>query len=268
MNASKTFKAFLSELRVASPSTEFSDFKEADIAEFEEQITPSILKVLLKDKTLFDEPFIVFGADISPLFADNSSLIWKNLQSCGIAAFLSGDIKEKLGKLTESLKGIWGGAGHSTDEIEKLLGSEESRSKISEILEFIMETRIARVVLRMVEEIDITDLGINFENPEDLIKTFQEGESNPAIEKVMRKIKTTLEDKVRRGEFTKEMLARDIEAIKMKVQVAFGDMFTDMVGGRKAAVPAQVILGNSPEARRARMIARLQRKLAERNTMD
>jgi hypothetical protein len=268
MNATKTFKTFLSELRNASPSTEFSDFKESDIAEFEEMITPSVLKVLQKDKTLFDEPFIVFGADISPIFPDNAALIWKNIQSCGITAFLSGDIKEKLGKLTESMKGVWGGAGHSTDEIEKLLGTEESRNKISEILEFVMETRIAKVVLKMVEEIDISDLGLDFENPEELMKTFQEGEKNPAIEKVMRKIKTTLEDKVRRGEFTKEMLARDIESIKMKVQLAFGDMFTDMVGGRKAAVPAQVILGNSPEARRARMVARLQRKLAERNTMD
>ena len=267
MNATKTFKSFLSELRSAS-STEFSDFKESDIAEFEAQITPSVLKVLQKDVTLFDEPFVIFGADISPIFPDNSAMIWKNFQSCTIASFLSGDVKEKISKLTESFKGIWGGAGHSTDEIEKLLGTEESRSKISEILEFIMSTRIARVVLKMVEEIDISDLGINFENPEELMKTFQEGEKNPAIENVMQKIKTTLEDKVRRGEFTKEMLARDIESIKAKVQLAFGDMFTDMVGGRKATVPAQVILGNSPEARRARMIARLQRKLAERNTMD
>jgi hypothetical protein len=59
---------------------------------------------------------------------------------------------------------------------------------------------------------------------------------------------------------------RDIEAIKVKVQAAFGDMFNDMLGGRKADVPAQVLLDNSPEARRARMVARLRRKVGERKT--
>jgi hypothetical protein len=84
----------------------------------------------------------------------------------------------------------------------------------------------------------------------------------------MKKIKTTLEDKVRRGEFTKEMLANDIEKIKLKIQTAFGDMFNEALGGRKADVAPQVILGNTPEARRARMIARMQRKLAEKKDLD
>jgi hypothetical protein len=44
-----------------------------------------------------------------------------------------------------------------------------------------------------------------------------------------------------------------------------GDMFNDMIGGRKADVPASVIMGNTPEARRARMMARLRRKVAEKN---
>jgi hypothetical protein len=82
--------------------------------------------------------------------------------------------------------------------------------------------------------------------------------------KISRKIKTTLEDKVRRGEFTKETIMRDIEAIKVKVQAAFGDMFNDILGGRKTDIKAAEILGNSPEARRQRMLARLQRKLKER----
>jgi len=268
MDAKKSFKAFRDELCSAFPSTEFAKYKDTDPTEFEELITHSVLKVLKKDVTLFDSEFKVFDVNLSPLFPTNPELFWKHIQKCGIASFLSGDIKTKLNKVAESMKGLWGDSGHSTDEIEKLLGSEESRSKISEILEFVMTTRIAKVVTSLVETIDISDLGIDFESPEDVMKFFQEGEQNPVLEKVMRKVKTVLEDKVRRGEFTKEMLAADIERIKVKVQTAFGDMFNDMIGGRKAAVPAQVILGNSPEARRARMVARLQRKLAERKDMD
>jgi hypothetical protein len=165
------------------------------------------------------------------------------------------------------MKGLWGETG-KTDDIEKILGSEESRSKISEILEFVMTTRLAKVVMSLAETIDITELGIDFENPEEVLKSFQAHEVSPVMEKIMKKNKTALEDKVRRGEFTKEMLARDIETIKLKVQTAFGDMFSDMLGGRKSAVAPQVILGNSPEARRARMIARLRRKLEERKDMD
>jgi hypothetical protein len=264
MDPKKSFKAFRDELRSAFPSTEFAQYKDTDPIAFEELITPSILKVMQKDKTLFDTEFVVFETNLSPLFSSNPDLFWKHIQKCAMSSFLSGDIKGKLNKVAETVKEIWGGSGHSSDEIEKLLGTEESRSKVSEILEFVMTTRIAKVVMNLVESIDITELGIDFENPEEVIRTFQAAEANPVIEKVMKKLKATLEDKVRRGEFTKEMLAADIETIKLKVQTAFGDMFSDMLGGRKADVAPQVILGNSPEARRARMVARLQRKLSER----
>jgi hypothetical protein len=227
-----------------------------------------VLKIMQKDKTMFEEEFTVFGVNVSPLFPQKPDMFWKNIQKCGIASFMSGDIKGKINKVAESMKEVWGGSGHSTDEIEKLLGSEESRSKVSEILEFVMTTRLAKVVMSLAETIDITELGIDFENPEEVLKSFQAQEVSPVMEKIMKKIKTTLEDKVRRGEFTKEMLAADLHTINLKIQTAFGDMFNDMLGGRKAEVPAKVILGNSPEARRARMVARLQRKLAERKDMD
>lgn len=263
MNAKKAFKAFRDDLCSAFPDVEFAEYTETDPAAFEELITPGVLKIMQKDKTLFDEEFKVFGVNVSPLFPQNPDIFWKNIQKCGIASFLSGDIKTKFNKIADEVKKVWG----STDEVEKLLGTEESRSKISEILEFAMTTRIAKVVTSLAESIDISELGIDFENPEEVLKTFQEP-NNPVIEKLMKKIKTTLEDKVRRGEFTKEMLAADIEKIKLKIQTAFGDMFNEALGGRKADVAPQVILGNTPEARRARMIARMQRKLAEKKDLD
>jgi hypothetical protein len=46
----------------------------------------------------------------------------------------------------------------------------------------------------------------------------------------------------------------------------FGNIFNDAIGGRKADVPSSVMIGNSPEARRQRMLARLQRKVQEKNS--
>ena len=266
MDPKKSFKAFRDDLCHQFPDVEFAAYQSTDAQDFETLITPHVIKVLQKNKSIFDEEFKVFGVNLSPLFPTKPELFWKHIQKCGLASFLGGDIKEKFNSIAESVKNVWGNT-HTTDEIEKLLGTEESRSKMSDIFEFIMTTRLARVVTSLAESIDISELGIDFEDPEELMKTFQQ-ENSPVVEKIGRKVKATLEDKVRKGEFTKEMLAADIEAIKLRVQRAFGDMFNDMLGGRKADVPSRVILGNTPEARRARMIARMQRKVEERKTKE
>jgi len=265
MEPKKIFKAFLSDLRSAS-NLEFSSFKDSDVEAFESWCIPNALKILQKDSTLFDTSVVMFGVDLKQIYAANTDMIWKHIQLCTIAIFLNGDIKEKFGSILETVKSFWGDSGHSTDEIDKLIGNEETKGKISELIEFVMSTRIAKVVNSLVETLDISELGLDFENPEDLLKMFQNVQNNPVVEKIMKKIQRILEDKVRRGEFTKEMLVQDVEAIKVKVQGAFGDMFNDMLGGRQAEVPAKVLLSNSPEARRARMVARLQRKVQERKT--
>jgi len=268
MDPKKSFKAFRDELCNSFPETTFAQYKDTDPTEFEDLVTPHVIAIVKRDTSMFDQPFVFFDVDLSPLFSAKPDLFWKNFQKCAIAPVLSGNIKDKIEKIAEAVKSVWGGAGHSTDEIDKILGTEESRNKISEIMEFVMTTRLAKIVINLAESIDISELGIDFDDPEAMMKSFQTGEENPAIEKIGKKIKNILEEKVRRGEFTKEMLAADLHTINLKIQTAFGDMFNDMLGGRKAEVPAKVILGNSPEARRARMVARLQRKLAERKDMD
>ena len=87
---------------------------------------------------------------------------------------------------------------------------------------------------------------------------------HPTIQKITKKVQNILEDKMKKGEITKEIIISEFEMIKAKLQEAFGDMFNDALGGRRADLPANVLLGNSSEARRARMLARLQRKYKER----
>lgn len=56
--------------------------------------------------------------------------------------------------------------------------------------------------------------------------------------------------------------------LKAKFQSSFGKYMKDMIGiareGPATGNTAEQILGNSPEARRARMMARLQRKQREK----
>jgi hypothetical protein len=260
MDAKKSFRSFLNDLN--SDFNQELKFNETCISDFEEFVTPRILKILQRDKTLFHEPFEICGKDMASFLRTGvNDKYWKHIQSCSFAAFLSGDIKTKVSKFLESFKDILG--GHET-ELDKVLGSEESRSKVSEILEYVMSTRLAKIVTSLVETIDISSLGIDFENPEEMLKSIQQP-SNKIMETVAKKIKDELDLRLRRGDFTKEQLMRDVENIKVKVQEAFGDMFNDMLGGRKADVPSSAILGNTPEARRARMIARMRRKIAEKN---
>jgi hypothetical protein len=123
MDAKKSFKAFRDELCSAYPDTTFAPYKDTDPASFEDAITPHVMKLMKRDVSMFEEEIVVFDVNISPLFSKNPDLFWKNIQKCAIASVLSGDIKTKLEKVVDAVKSVWGGAGHSTDEIDKILGS-------------------------------------------------------------------------------------------------------------------------------------------------
>ena len=70
MDPKKSFKAFRDELRSAFPSVEFAHYKDTDPVQFEELITPIVLKIMQKDKAIFEQEFTVFGVNLSPLFPE------------------------------------------------------------------------------------------------------------------------------------------------------------------------------------------------------
>jgi hypothetical protein len=117
-----------------------------------------------------------------------------------------------------------------------------------------------------MESFDMSEFELNVEDPAELMEMMKNPE-NPAIKKIITKIQNTIKEKIRRGEFDQNTIANEIEAIKAKVMSLFGNVFNDALGGRRQGnVPAAAIMGNSPEARRQRMIARMQRKLQEKNS--
>jgi hypothetical protein len=211
---------------------------------------------------------MVFDVDLSAVWArDGVSKedLWKSFQLCVLGAFLHGDIKEKIGSIIGIFKSYWTKTGTDSDEINKILNDKASEDHFKEILEFIMNTRIAKIFTQIVEKIDIKELNINIENPEELMEMIKNPE-HPTIKKIVTKIQNMLKDKMKRGELTQQHITAEVEAIKAKVTSIFGNIFNEAMGLNRGETPAAVLVGNSPEARRQRMLARLQKKQRDKNS--
>ena len=259
MDTSKVFEEFCTQV---FPGEEISiDVKKA-VEEFE-AFYPEIVKIIQKDSSFFDTERTVFGRNLS--LVTDRDLVWNNLLPCLFASFLHGDIKKKADKVIGIVKNIWNASGQENDEITKILNDEASQGKFEEIIQFILESRLAKIFKNLMESIDISELDINIETPEQVIEMIKDPE-NPAIKGTIQKIQKMIEDKVKRGEINQQVIIQEIETIKARVVGLFGNIFNDALGGRRADVPATVLMGNTPEARRQRMIARMQRKLHEKNS--
>lgn len=272
MEAKQVFDAFLNDLKAAFPEIELLEYDlEKEVKVVEEMVFSSILKIAQKDETFFTETDrVVCGLNISALWKSSESnreAIWKHMIMISVAAFLHGDIKEKLGKILDTVKSLWSSSGRENDEISKVLNDEEAEDKISELLDYVQNTRIAKLILEMVEESNIEEFfgDFNFENPDEIMEILKNPD-HPKIKPMIAKVQQKVQEKLQRGQYTQQQLASEIEGIKAKVQSMFGNVINEMLGGRRADVPANVLMGNSPEARRQRMLARLQKKQREKNS--
>lgn len=270
MEANPVFESFYKELRSTflKDLGESIETEEETVKHIESTYYPHILKIVQRDESVFENKITFRGVDISQLWKeqeDSHEMIWKNLLICLLASFLHGDFKEKIGTVMGAVKGMWGSSGQENDEITKILNDEKSEDYFKEIIDYLQETRLAKIFMKLVEEIDITDLDLNFENPQELVDVLKNPE-HPKMKRVIDRIQGLIRQKMERGEITQQQIVAEIEGIKAKIQSLFGNVFNDMLGGRKADVPAHVLMGNSPEARRQRMLARLQKKQRDKNS--
>ena len=116
MDTRQTFDSFLSDLTAAFPDLQIKDnySTNQEVKNLETNFYPSIMKVLQKDGTFFDQERIFCGVDISPLWKAseaNQEAIWKHLQMCLFVSFLHGDIKDKVSTIVSTLKGMWNMSG-------------------------------------------------------------------------------------------------------------------------------------------------------------
>jgi hypothetical protein len=249
------------ELKQLYPDVEFGDINsDVNVREIE-AMYPGIVLLIQKNVEFFSTERILFGVNLSDLEVTDN--LWRILQTCCISSFFHGDIKEKLSTAFNAAKTLWGASGQENSEVEKLLNDENTEDYIREMFEYVSNLRSAKVFIQMFEEIDIESLGLNLDNPAELFDMVKNPE-HPIMQKAVGSIQKILKSKLETGQLTQHQLTSDIEGVKAKVQNLFGNAFNEMLGGRGGATPPSVIMSNAPEARRQRMLARLQRKQREK----
>jgi hypothetical protein len=267
MDSREAFDAFLTYIKNTFPDVVVVTRTTDEIVkELEENYYPSLMQILQKDAKFFDVDRYFCGVNLTECWNTSDEFqetCWKNLQICLFASFLHGDIKEKIGTIVATMKNMWNNSGNENDEVTRLLNDEASEDHIKEIFEYISNTRISKVFTEIAEQFDISDLNLNFENPQEIIETLKNPE-HPAMKKVITKIQTLVKEKIQRGEFSQQMLMSEVEGIKAKITSLFGNIFNEALGGRRSEVAPSVLMGNSPEARKQRMLARLQKKQRDR----
>ena len=271
METTEVFKNFTNDLKSAFSDvvTDVDLDTEKAVKQIETDFFPNIMKIVQKDETFFTEfPKLLFGLNLSQLWTtagltpEIRSSFWGHIQTCTIAAFMHGDIKEKIGTIITTMKSLWAG---KDDEISKVLNDERSEEHFKNILEFVMESRLAKIFKDIVEEFDVSEFEFDMSDPQKLIETLKDP-NHPTIKKIVTKFQNLIKSKIESGQITQSQIMTEVEAIKAKVTGLFGNVFNDMLGGTRSNLPSTVLMGNSPEARRQRMLARLQKKQRDKNS--
>jgi len=270
MEANPIFESFYKELqsKYVKDLADSSEDEVTTVKHIETTYYPHLLKIVQRDETVFQNELTFRGVSLSQLWKENDEsheFIWKNVLMCVLASFFHGDFKEKIGTVISAVKGIWNGSGQENDEITKILNDEESEGHFKEIFEYLQNTRTAKIFMEVVEQVDVEGLDLNFENPQEVVDILRDPE-HPKMKSVISKIQGIVRQKMERGEITQQQMIAEVEGIKMKIQSLFGNVFNDMLGSRRADVPSTVLMGNTPEARRQRMLARLQKKQRDKNS--
>ena len=236
--------------------------REEFFGHIEQTFLPHLLRVIQKDNELLAEVELFPGIKVEWEGTDEQ---WKKLHMALLYSVLHGDPKEKFGTIFDAVKKAMPGNGAEADEIQKILEDEETKSSLSEMLELIMGTRLIGIVGDIVQSIKFDDLDLNLENPEQLLEMLRNPQEAPALNELMERAKAILEERVNSGKINPQELRREIETIRAKFQSSFGKYLNEAIlgedaGGNTTGNTPQQILSNHPDARRARMLARLQKR--------
>jgi hypothetical protein len=236
----------------------------------EQTFLPHLLRVLQKDNTLLSEVELFPGIKVEWAGSEEQ---WKALHMAILYSVLHGNPKEKFGSLFDAVKNAipgMGGSGGETDEIQKILDDEETKGAMSEMMELIMSTRLVSLVGDIIGSLSFESLNIDLENPESILEMLRNPQEHAGLKELMDRAKMILEDRVSTGKLNPQELRRDIELIRAKFQSSFGKYLNEAIlgdeGGNTTGNTAQQILSSHPDARRARMLARLQKKQKLRTT--
>lgn len=224
------------------------------------------LQIVQKDTELFREPrYFLRGVDFSELMKipHKEEKVWNYSRMLLMVSYLGCDVLDTIKTLWSKITG-----NTQTDEIDEILKEESTQSGIENLLETLKETRLFKLGMEVVENLNIKGLGledVDFTDIESLMKIVQDPE-NPVRKRAIQSIQNIIEEKMRRGSLRREDFVAEIEMLKEKFKNSLGRIFKNQVFGdteTRETLPAQTLMSNHPDARRARMLARLQRKLGK-----
>jgi hypothetical protein len=227
-------------------------------------LLPAVLDIFTKKDTFFDEPRVLFGVSLNDA---NHEVVWTHLPGAVLEFLTSKDIKELLNiVLSVAKEYMTANPREETDEISRLLNGPSTG--IQEFLDYCGDTQLARVLQDLITTLDVTEFDdeVNrlLANPQEMVAVLRNPE-HLLVKNIIHKLQTAMKENVRTGRITQHQIAEDVEGIKAKATGLFGSMFNSVLGGERSEVPSAVLLSNSPEARRQRMVARLQKKHREKN---
>ena len=255
-------RVLLAYFKEAHPEQKWPRHSDALFTHIEETLLPHLLRVIQKDNKVLSEVELFPGINVGPFWSGTDEG-WKKLHMALLYSVLNGDTKQKFSKIMETVKGMVPGGNAQADEITKILEDEGMQSSLMEMLDLVMNTRLATVLGDVVQSIQFADLDINLEDPEQLLEIMRNPNGSPVIKELMERAQMVLEERIKSGKINQQELARDIETIRAKFQSSFGKYLNEMIvgaPGNTTGNTGQQILSNHPDARRARMLARLQKK--------
>lgn len=245
----------------------------AEVERFKILLQPIFMQVVKKDDKIFEEPrMFLRGIDFSVLMKDASEkqkeTLWTYIRMFLVCSYLGSDIME-------TVKGLWSkmSGQTSTDEVDDILKDETTQSGIQDLLETLKDTRIFKLGMEVMENLNVESLGlgdIDFSDIGGLIEMVKNPE-HPVTKRAISAVQKMIEQKMRTGSLKKEDFIREIEMLKEKFKHSLGRLFKQEFFGEAAGgagdrptPSAAELTSNHPEARRARMLARLQRKVGKK----
>lgn len=268
MDSQKFGKDYIRALKNAFPAREFPRYEDSWLKHWEDTLLSHGWAILQKDDAFFNEPReCIPGVNFSefwPTLPDDHKLtLWRFMQMSILHAFMDGDPEAKMDKVMQNIKAWWSASGKESSEIDSILEDEKTPGQLKALLDAILETRLVALLQEVVSEIDLKELGIDTDHPETLIDSIRNPES-PLVKTLIEAVQKGIETRIKSGKFKQEEIARDVERIRALIQVTFGKVLNEQLfgggGGDGPRVDPRTYMSNSTEARRQRMLARLQKK--------
>jgi hypothetical protein len=239
---------------------------EAEVDSFKEHLQPLFMQIIKKDDSIFTVPrFFLRGIDFSELMqTDNDRIkekLWTHIRILLVCSYLGADIMTTVKGLISKFTGK-----EPSTEVDEILKEDKTQSGIEELLETLKDTRIFKLGMEVMENLNVEKLGlseVDFSNMEELISMVKNPE-HPVTKKAISAVQNLIEQKMRMGSLRREDFIGEVEMLKEKFKHSIGRLVGQEFFGDTNDRPthaAQTILSNHPDARRARMVARLQRKL-------